>query len=88
MSNLKNPKWRVPEIGVRQIILFYGIFHYKPSIWGYPHDCGNLQVIFASHAFSMTPRGFSVQEAEKFPLYPSRDYVVPMRCEPMRCSYI
>ena len=28
--------WRFPEIGVPQIIHFSGIFHYKPTILGYP----------------------------------------------------
>ena len=35
--------WGFPKIWVPQVIIhFSGIFHYKPSIWGYPHGHGNL----------------------------------------------
>ena len=43
--------WRFPEIGVPPVIIhFSGISHYKPSIWGYPHDYGN------PHLFSEVER--------------------------------
>ena len=33
--------WRFPDMGYPQIIHFSWIFHYKPSILGYPHGHGN-----------------------------------------------
>jgi hypothetical protein len=37
--------WRFPEIGVPiKIIRFNRMFHYKPTILGYPHDYGNLHL--------------------------------------------
>ena len=30
--------WRFPTIGVPLVLIhFHRMFHYKPSIWGYPH---------------------------------------------------
>ena len=37
-----NLRW-FPEMGLPSVIIhFHGIFHYKPSILGYPQDYGNL----------------------------------------------
>ena len=44
-SEIHRHIWRVPKLVVPPVIIhFNGIFHWKPSIWGYPHGHGNPQI--------------------------------------------
>ena len=41
--------WWFPEIGVPAVIIhFNGMFRYKPTIWGYPHDYGKPHMLVYS----------------------------------------
>ena len=43
-----------PEMGVPPvIILFHGIFHYKPTIFGYPHGNGNTLLRFMNYILTI-----------------------------------
>ena len=48
-------KWRFRKIGVPPVIIHFSrIFHYKPSIFGYPNDYGNPQILRQPASFVET----------------------------------
>ena len=63
--------WRFPKIGVPPVIIHIdGIFHYKPSFLGYPHDYGNPHLWHISYSEAF--RNWSVDQLSELGRWPWR----------------